>query len=132
MKNRKYIVISLIIVIAIVIVYNSNIKSTKLEYQIITANEAYNIIESEEDFIILDVRTESEYASGHIKDSILLPYDEISIKAETVLPNKNKKILIYCRSGNRSSIAAKELSELGYTDIIDFGGIISWNYELVK
>lgn len=132
MKNRKYIVISLIIVIAIVIVYNSNIKATKLEYQIITANEAYNIIESEEDFIILDVRTESEYASGHIKDSILLPYDEISIKAETVLPNKNKKILIYCRSGNRSSIAAKELSELGYTDIIDFGGIISWNYELVK
>lgn len=132
MKNRKYIVISLIIVIAIVIVYNSNIKATKLEYQIITANEAYNIIESEEDFIILDVRTESEYASGHIKGSILLPYDEISIKAETVLPNKNKKILIYCRSGNRSSIAAKELSELGYTDIIDFGGIISWNYELVK
>jgi rhodanese-related sulfurtransferase len=62
---------------------------------------------------------------------VLIPYDEISEKAESILTDKDKTILIYCRSGRRSKIAAEALLELGYTDIREFGGIIDWKYEIV-
>ena len=104
----------------------------KGEYVRISAEEAKMIIDSEEDVIILDVRTQSEYDSGYIRGALLLPYDRIDVEADTVLPDKNAKILIYCRSGNRSAIAARALLELGYTDVTDFGGIIDWPYEVVS
>ena len=111
---------------------SSNNQPESSEYKKISADKAQEIIADESDVIILDVRTESEYNSGHIANSILLPYDIISEQAESLLADKDAKILIYCRSGRRSAIAAKELISLGYTDVYDFGGINDWPYEIVK
>ena len=101
-------------------------------YVRISAEEAKQIIDSGEEVIILDVRTEGEFNSGHIKDALLLPYDLIESQAEEMLPDKNAKILVYCRSGNRSAVGANSLLELGYTDVIDFGGISDWPYEIIS
>ena len=97
----------------------------------ITAKEAKNIMDTETDYIILDVRTEEEFKEGHIKNALLIPDYEITEKAETVLTNKEQLILVYCRSGRRSKIAANELATMGYTNIKEFGGIIDWPYYVV-
>lgn len=110
---------------------SSNNKADSAEYQTITASEAKEMMDQRDDLIILDVRTKEEYNSGHIPDAILLPNDEIKEKAESLLEDKDATILIYCRSGRRSALAAKDLVELGYTDIIDFGGINDWTYDIV-
>ena len=83
------------------------------------------------DTVILDVRTQEEFDGGHIENSVLLPYDEIREKAESVITDKNRTILIYCRSGRRSEIAARELVDMGYADVYDFGGIIDWTGKIV-
>lgn len=101
-------------------------------YQQITQSEAKKIMDSGEDFIILDVREQDEFDEGHIPGAFLLPYTEIENQAETMLPDKDKQILVYCRSGRRSKIAAESLVKLGYTDIKEFGGIIDWKYEVEK
>ena len=98
-------------------------------YVNITAEEAKQIMDSEEGYIILDVRTQEEYDQGHIPGAIVIPHEEIAEKAEEVLTNKDQLILVYCRSGRRSKIAAEALVELGYTNIKEFGGIIDWPYE---
>ena len=98
-------------------------------YVNITAEEAKQIMDSEEGYIILDVRTQEEYDQGHIPGAIVISYEEIPDKAEEVLTDKNQLILVYCRSGRRSKIAAEALVELGYTNIKEFGGIIDWPYE---
>lgn len=101
-------------------------------YVNITAEEAKQIMDSEEGYIILDVREQDEYDAGHIPGAILIPYTQIEEKAEEVLTDKNQLILVYCRSGRRSKIAAEALAELGYTNIKEFGGIIDWPYEVEK
>ena len=101
-------------------------------YQQITAEEAKKIMDSGEEHIILDTREQDEFDSGHIPGAILIPYTEIENKAEEMLPDKDKLILVYCRSGRRSKIAAESLAKLGYTNIKEFGGIIDWLYEIVK
>ena len=101
-------------------------------YQKITAEEAKKIMDEQKDAIVLDVRTQEEFAEGHIANALLLPYDEIAAKAASLLPDKAKTILVYCRSGRRSAIAAEELAKLGYKDVRDFGGIIDWPYDVVK
>ena len=98
-------------------------------YVNITAEEAKLIMDSEEGYVILDVRTQEEYDQGHIPGAILIPDYEISAKAEAVLTDKNQLILVYCRSGRRSKLAAEALVKLGYTNIKEFGGIIDWPYE---
>ena len=98
-------------------------------YVNITAEEAKQIIDSEEGYIILDVREQDEYDAGHIPGAILISHEEIAEKAEDVLTDKDQLILVYCRSGRRSKIAAEALAELGYTNIKEFGGIIDWPYE---
>ncbi len=103
----------------------------KTQYVKISPEEAKEIMDNEE-VIVLDVRTKSEYDQGHIEGSVLLPVDEISSKAEEVLKDKKAKILVYCRSGNRSATAAKTLIEMAYENVFDFGGIIDWPYEIVK
>lgn len=100
------------------------------EYMNISAEEAKKIMDSEEGYIILDVRTREEYDEGHIPGAILIPNTEIEAKAEEVLTDKNQLILVYCRSGRRSKLAAQALAELGYTNIREFGGIIDWPYEV--
>ena len=98
-------------------------------YMNITAEEAKQIMDSEEGYIILDVRTQEEYDQGHIPGAIVISHEEIAEKAEDVLTDKDQLILVYCRSGRRSKIAAEALVELGYTNIKEFGGIIDWPYE---
>ena len=99
-------------------------------YVNITAEEAKQIMDSEEGYIILDVRTQEEYDQGHIPGAILIPDTEIKARAEEVLTDKDQLILVYCRSGRRSKLAAEALVELGYTNIKEFGGIIDWSYEV--
>ena len=101
-------------------------------YMNITAEQAKKIMDSEENYIILDTRTQEEYDEGHIPGAIVIPYDEITEKAESKLLDKNQLILVYCRSGRRSKLAAAELVKLGYTNIREFGGIIDWLYEVEK
>ena len=98
-------------------------------YVNITAEEAKQIMDSEEGYIILDVRTQEEYDQGHIPGAILIAHEKIAEKAEEVLTDKDQLILVYCRSGRRSKIAAEALVELGYTNIMEFGGILDWPYE---
>lgn len=95
----------------------------------ITAEEAKKLMDSESGYVILDVRTEQEYAESHIPGAILIPDYEISEKAESVLTDKDQLILVYCRSGRRSKNAAAQLEEMGYTRIREFGGILDWPYE---
>ena len=89
-------------------------------------------MDSEKDYIILDARTEEEFNEGHIDGAILIPEYEVSTRAEKELPDKDQLILVYCRSGRRSKIAAQALVDLGYTNVKEFGGIIDWSYEIVK
>lgn len=96
----------------------------------ITAQQAKEIMDTQEGYIILDTRTEEEYAEGHIPGAVLIPYDEILEKAESVLKDKDQLILVYCRSGRRSKLASEDLVKLGYTNIREFGGIIDWPYEV--
>ena len=101
-------------------------------YEQISQAEAKNIIDTKSNFIILDVRTEEEFAEGHIENAILIPDYEITSKADEILKDKNQLILVYCRSGNRSKVASQALVELGYTNVKEFGGIIDWEYGIVK
>lgn len=99
-------------------------------YVNITAEEAKRIMDNEEGYIILDVRTQEEYDQGHIPGAIVISHEKIAEKAEDVLTDKDQLILVYCRSGRRSKLAAEALVELGYTNIKEFGGIIDWPYEV--
>ena len=101
-------------------------------YVEITATEAKKIMDNGDDYVVLDVREQNEFNAGHIPGSILIPYTQIDAKAETMLPNKDKQILVYCRSGRRSKIASESLAKLGYTNVKEFGGIIDWPYEVEK
>lgn len=96
----------------------------------ITAEEAKEIMDSSEGYILLDVRTQEEYDESHIPGAVLIPNTEIEDRAEEELPDKEQLILVYCRSGNRSKKAAEILVKLGYTNIREFGGIMDWPYEV--
>ena len=101
-------------------------------YEQISGAEAKELMDSESGYIIIDARTQEEYDQGHISGAILIPEYEIADRAEKELPDKDQLILVYCRSGRRSKIAAEELVKLGYTNVKEFGGIIDWEYEIVK
>lgn len=101
-------------------------------YEQISAEEAKKIMDTEKDCVVLDVREADEYEEGHIENAVLLPHEDIKSRAEDVIPDKDKLILVYCRSGRRSKIAAEALVDLGYTNVKEFGGIIDWPYQIVK
>ena len=107
-------------------------KGDKNMYKQISAKEAKELMDTEQDYIILDTREQDEFDEGHIPGAILIPYTEIADEAEAVLPDKDQLILVYCRSGRRSKIASDLLVVLGYTNVVEFGGIIDWPYEIVK
>lgn len=104
----------------------------EMGYTKISQKEAKELMDSGEEIVILDVRTEEEYAMGHIPRAICISHESIDESVEQKLPDKEMKILVYCRSGHRSAIAAEKLVELGYRKVLDFGGIMSWSYEVVK
>ena len=98
-------------------------------YQQITQEEAKEMMDTQE-VIILDVREQAEYDSGHIPGAVLLPVGTIDeTTAAEVIPEKDSKVLVYCRSGNRSKTASAALADLGYTNVYEFGGINTWPYD---
>lgn len=111
---------------------DGEVSSVKAVYVNINAQEAKAIMDSQTDYVILDVRTEEEFNEKHIPGAILIPDYEIEEKAEEILTDKDKLLLVYCRSGRRSKNASEILVRLGYTNIKEFGGIIDWPYETVS
>ena len=110
----------------------SNQQGESIMYEQITPQQAKKLMETESDYMILDVREQDEFDEGHVEGAILIPYAQINAKAEELLPDHDQLILVYCRSGRRSKIAAESLVNLGYTNVKEFGGIIDWPYEVVK
>ena len=104
----------------------------QMTYEQITQDEAKALMVETENYIILDVRTEAEYAEGHIPDAICVPNETIGDNMPEELPDKDQLILVYCRSGNRSKQASEKLAKLGYTNIKEFGGINTWTGDVEK
>ena len=103
----------------------------EMSYRKVSPEEAKKLMETEKDYVVLDVRTEKEFLNDHLPDAILIPDYDIEQKAESLLTDKNQLIMVYCRSGNRSYKASQKLVDLGYTNIKDLGGIKEWPYETV-
>ena len=101
-------------------------------YRQVTAEEAIALMEEESGYIILDVRTAQEYSEKHIPKAVNIPNESIGTEDLPALPDKNQLILVYCRSGNRSKQASEKLAALGYTNVVEFGGINSWPGETVS
>ena len=101
-------------------------------YQQITQEEAARIMEEETGYIILDVRTEEEYDDGHIPGAINIANEDIGTDELPELPDKDQVLLVYCRSGRRSKEAAEKLVALGYTQVLEFGGIMTWTGEVIS
>ena len=100
-------------------------------YRQINTEEAVKMMSEQSGYIILDVRTTAEYETAQIPNAICIPNENIGTKEPQELPDKNQLILVYCRSGNRSKQAAQKLADMGYTNIVEFGGINSWTGETV-
>ena len=103
----------------------------EITYRQISMTDAVTMMEEETGYIILDVRTPEEFAERHIPGAINIPNETISTEEIPELPNKDQLILVYCRSGNRSKQASEKLVALGYTNIVEFGGINDWPGETV-
>lgn len=125
------IAIPVLLVLALVLTGVTNFAPKTTGYRQVTTEEAVNIMQTEENYVILDVRTAQEFASGHIPGAALLPNETIGTEDIPLLPDKDQLILVYCRSGNRSKQAAEKLAQLGYTNIVEFSGINSWTGKIV-
>ena len=129
---NKAVIIFIIAAFLVLVITSGKLMAQKQGYKQISQAQAKEIMDTRSDFILLDVRTAKEFAAGHIKGAILIPDYEIRLRAEKELPDKDKTILVYCRSGRRSKLAARDLAELGYTDVLEFGGIMDWKYGIEK
>ena len=133
MKLFKGLIIMLILNLSLFSLTSCQTNSPNtLAYDPISPEEAKTLMDTETDYVILDVRTAEEYAEGHIPNAVNLDHEDVPSQAETMLSDKDALILVYCRSGRRSKIAAEALVELGYSNVKEFGGIIDWPYEIVK
>ena len=127
MKKVIIILIILVVIIGGVIMLNKNTeKEITNQIQYVSMDEITTIMQENTNYIILDARTIEEYNEGHIPNAICIPNETIDETVTTKLPNKDQLILIYCRSGNRSKQAALKFQQLGYTNLVEFGGIIDW------
>ncbi len=129
----KYIIpmIALIAVIVVGLIGFGGTRNMNNEYKQITQKEAKEMMDTQ-DVLILDVREQHEYDSGHIAGAVLLPVGTIdAVRTAEIIPSKNTVVLVYCRSGNRSKTASSKLARLGYTNIYEFGGINTWSYGTV-
>ena len=100
-------------------------------YRQISMDEAVTMMAQETGYIILDVRRPDEFAAGHIPNAINVPNETIGTDEIAELPDKDQLIMVYCRSGRRSKEASEKLVKLGYTNIVEFGGILDWKGEIV-
>ena len=124
-------IIPLLLMAALVLTGCAAPLASAASYRQINMQEALDIMTNETGHIILDVRTIAEYESGHIPGAICVPNETIGASEIPELPYKDQLILVYCRSGNRSKQAASKLIKLGYTNIVEFGGINAWPGEIV-
>ena len=128
------IIIVLVVVEGVIFMLNKQDKNSNNETTIkhVSMHDIVKIMNENTNYIILDVRTVAEYNDGHIPNAICIPNETINGDIIDKLPNKEQLILIYCRSGNRSKQAAEKLKNLGYINLVEFGGIIDWKGEVVK
>ena len=117
---------------ALLLLAGCGAQSEESTYRQINAEEAATMMEEESSYIILDVRTREEYEQAHIPGAVCVPNETIGSGEIPELPHKDQLILVYCRSGNRSKQASEKLVQLGYTNIVEFGGINSWTGETVS
>lgn len=140
MKRNKAVILAVILSIGLSGCNSRNEKAIAKEesvaregnYTQISMDEAVKMMEEETDYIILDVRTPEEFAQKHIPEAINIPNETIGDAAISELPRKEQKILVYCRSGNRSKQASEKLAASGYTNVYEFGGINEWTGETVS
>lgn len=125
----KRLIIIAIALVLILIISLATINGKDRNYQKITPEDAKKMLEKNDDVFLIDVRTKEEYNEKHIEGSILVPLDVLEEKIDEVVKDKNKEIIVYCRSGRRSKKAANILLELGYNNVYDLGGIINWPYK---
>lgn len=109
----------------------ANVPAASPSYQQITQEKAMEMMNTDPELVIVDVRREDEYAAGHIPGAILLPNESIGTEMPKELPDLDQVILVYCRSGNRSKQASQKLADMGYTNVYEFGGINTWSGEIV-
>ena len=128
MKHRLFLILLIVLLLT-----GCAVSTDKdVTYTHITMSEAVEMMESESDYIILDVRRPDEFATGHIPNAINIPNESIGTDEISELPDKDQLILVYCRSGNRSKQASQKLVKLGYTNVVEFGGINDWKGEIEK
>lgn len=128
MKHRLFLILLIVLLLT-----GCAVSTDKdVTYTQITMSEAVEMMESESDYIILDVRRPDEFATGHIPNAINIPNEGIGTDEISELPDKDQLILVYCRSGNRSKQASQKLVKLGYSNVVEFGGINDWKCEIEK
>ena len=104
--------------------------AAQAEYKMINMKEAAAMMAAEKDYLIVDVRTPEEYAQGHIPGAVNVPNESIGTEPPALLLDKNQLIMVYCRSGNRSKQASQKLADMGYSNVMEFGGITDWEGEI--
>ena len=123
--------LSLILLLPVMLLTGCSASEPAQAYRQVSTEEAIALMETETDYIILDVRTQAEYEEKHIPGAVCIPNETIGAEEIPELPDKDQMILVYCRSGNRSKQASEKLVQLGYTNIVEFGGINTWPGETV-
>lgn len=131
MKIKKWCVITCMVLILTGCGNSEGRVEDNLVIKTISSDEVYQIINKEEEYYLIDVRSLPEYKSGHLETAINIPLDSIS-SISNQISSKDVKIIVYCQSGNRSKQAANKLIELGYSSVFDMGGINDWDYEIVE
>jgi len=132
MKKKLYLVLVLLL-LSLLFIYFSKTEPDKIkkgQYAKINTQQAKEIMDADVAFVLLDVRELDEYQEGRISGAILVPYTEIENSISLIVSDKEMIILVYCRSGRRSKIAAELLLSLGYSKVYDMGGIVDWPYEI--
>lgn len=128
MKHRLFLILLIVLLLT-----GCAVSTDKdVTYTQITMSEAVEMMASESDYIILDVRRPDEFATGHIPNAINIPNESIGTDEISELPDKDQLILVYCRSGNRSKQASQKLVKLGYKNVVEFGGINDWKGEIER
>ncbi len=120
------------IILSFLLLSSCSSREKSYGYRQITMDEAVVMMKEKENYIILDVRTKEEFDGGHIPGAINVANEEIGTEEINELPDKNQLILVYCRSGRRSKEASEKLVKLGYTNVVEFGGIIDWKGDVEK
>ena len=118
--------------LAAILLVGCSVPKETASYRQISMDEAITMMEEESGYIILDVRTPEEFADKHIPGAVNIPNETIAAEEIPELPDKDQLILVYCRSGNRSKQASEKLADMGYTNVVEFGGINSWPGETVS